>query len=254
MTMDRRRFLISSTATAAAMNSHAVHAQTTPRIKAIAFDGLALFDLRPVAVEAERVFPGKSMELVGLWRTRQFEYTWLRNSLGRYADFERVTGDALTYAAKALRLPLDPTSRDRLLGAFAQVRAWTDVAPVLSSLHEAGIRLVLLSNFTIAMLDRAVANSALEGLLEPHLSTDLAQVYKPDPRAYRLAVDALRLPREEIAFVAFAGWDVAGAKAFGFPTYWANRAGAQTEELGVAAADAIEPGLQALPAFVKAIG
>ena len=24
----------------------------------------------------------------------------------------------------------------------------------------------------------------------------------------------------EIAFAAFAGWDAAGAKAFGYPTFW----------------------------------
>jgi len=35
--------------------------------------------------------------------------------------------------------------------------------------------------------------------------------------------DAFRLKREEILFAAFGGWDAAGAKLFGFPTYWLNR-------------------------------
>jgi 2-haloacid dehalogenase len=250
MTMERRRFLeLSAVGAAFASNVVPLRAEARPRVKAIAFDGLAVFDPRPVALEAERIFPGKSAELMGLWRTRQFEYTWLRNSMGRYADFEHVTEDALRFAAKTAKLPLDGDARDRLMGAFHQVRAWSDVAPTLGALHAGGYRLALLSNFTAPMLDRAVANSGLEGLFEPHLSTDLAQVYKPDARAYRLALNAFALPREQIAFVAFAGWDAAGAKAFGFPTYWANRTGAQAEELGLRA-DAVEPGLEALPAFV----
>ncbi len=48
-----------------------------------------------------------------------------------------------------------------------------------------------------------------------------------------MGIDALRLAREEILFVAFAGWDAAGAKSFGYPTFWVNRLGLPQEELGV---------------------
>jgi FMN phosphatase YigB (HAD superfamily) len=49
------------------------------------------------------------------------------------------------------------------------------------------------------------------------LSTDEARTFKPDPRAYQLGVDALKVKREEILFVAFAGWDAAGANCSGIP-------------------------------------
>ena len=55
------------------------------------------------------------------------------------------------------------------------------------------------------------------------LSTDRVQTYKPDPHAYQMALDAFQLKREEILFVANAGWDAAGAKWFGYPTFWVNR-------------------------------
>jgi 2-haloacid dehalogenase len=32
-----------------------------------------------------------------------------------------------------------------------------------------------------------------------------------DPRAHPMAIDALKLPREQILLVPFAGWDAAGA-------------------------------------------
>ena len=59
------------------------------------------------------------------------------------------------------------------------------------------------------------------------------RTFKPDPRAYQLGIDTLRLPRDQIVFAAFAGWDAAGAKRFGYPTFWVNRMQALPEELGV---------------------
>ena len=41
-----------------------------------------------------------------------------------------------------------------------------------------------------------------------------------------------RLPREQVLFVAFAGWDAAGASRFGYQTYWVNRMKLPAEELG----------------------
>ena len=122
---------------------------------------------------------------------------------------------------------------------------------MLRRLRAKGIALAFLSNFTAPMLEAAVRNSGLGGLFTQHLSTDLVQAYKPDPRAYAMALDAFELARDEIAFVAFAGWDVAGAKWFGYPTYWASRAGAAADNLGVAA-DAVGPDFSGLEAFVGA--
>jgi len=58
-----------------------------------------------------------------------------------------------------------------------------------------------------------------------------------------------------VLFVAFAGWDVVGAKWFGYPTFWLNRQASPAEEFGVEA-DASGPDLNSLVQFVlsKAIG
>ncbi len=64
-----------------------------------------------------------------------------------------------------------------------------------------------------------------------------------------MAADALKLKREDILFAAFAGWDVAGAKWFGYPTFWVNRLDSPMEELG-AIPDASGPDMSALVRFV----
>ena len=42
-------------------------------------------------------------------------------------------------------------------------------------------------------------------------------------RRHLIAVDAFGLPREEFLFVVLVVWDVAGARWFGYPTFWVNR-------------------------------
>src|SRR5262249_3906210 len=80
------------------------------------------------------------------WRTRQFEYQWLRALSGHYADFWQITEEALVFAARSLRLELTAESRARLMQAYLGLKAWPDVPASLRSLKEAGLRLAFLSN------------------------------------------------------------------------------------------------------------
>jgi 2-haloacid dehalogenase len=204
------------------------------KAKAILFDAFPVFDPRPVFALAEEVFPGKGPELSNAWRIRQFEYTWLRNSMADYKDFWQVTQDALVFAAQSLKLDLTPEKRDRLMNAYLQLKAWPDVKDALKSLKSAGIKLAFLSNFTVKMLQAGVANSGLDGMFDHLLSTDQVRAFKPDARAYQMGIDAFKLKREEMVFAAFAGWDAVGAKKFGYPTFWVNRMNQPAEQLGFA--------------------
>ena len=203
------------------------------RFKAIAFDGFPILDPRTVFALAETLFPGHGAALADAWKTRQFEYSWLRTAGGHYADFWQVTEDALVYAAHATGVELTAEKRAQLMAAWLQLKAWPEVLPVLRRFHEAGVACVFLSNFSPRMLTAAVASAGLDGLIAQAISTDAAHTYKPDPRAYQLGVDALGLPPEEILFVAFGAWDAAGAKWFGYPTFWVNRLKQPAEELSV---------------------
>lgn len=219
------------------------------RFKALAFDAFPIFDPRPIAALAETLFPGSGSRLVELWRTRQFEYSWLRVAEGRYADFMTVSREALLFAANALKLRLSAEKSDQLLRCYLALGTWPDARPALQRLQTAGVRLALLSNLTPDMLEGSIASSGLDGVFEHVLSTDQAKTYKPAPDAYRLALESFGLARTQILFVAFAGWDAAGAKAFGYPTFWVNRLGLPSEELG-GKADAEGQSLADLAAYV----
>jgi 2-haloacid dehalogenase len=223
------------------------------KIKAIAFDAFPILDPRPVFSLVNELYPDKGSELTNLWRVRQFEYGWLRTMSGRYADFWQVTGDALSFAATALKLDLTSAKRSRLMDAYRRLGCWPDVPAVLRSLKSAGLRLAFLSNMTAELLESGIRNSGLDGMFEHVVSTDRVRACKPDPRAYRMALDAFGLKREEILFSAFAGWDAAGAKSFGYPTFWVNRQNQPAEELDVTA-DGSGSSLNDLVRFVLGSG
>lgn len=236
MTLDRRNFL---TLTAGGVLATALPAVSLAGqgkqagFKALAFDAFPIFDPRPIAALTERLFPGEGQALMNAWRVRQFEYQWLRALAGRYVDFLEATHDSLVFATDQLRLKMSSAQQAQLMAAWSNLQVWPDAANALRTLHDAGLRLALLSNMTTGMLTDGLRNARLDGLFEAVISTDRIRSYKPDARAYQLGVDTLHLPKEEILFVAFAGWDAAGAKWFGYPTFWANRAGAPREELGI---------------------
>ena len=251
MTSDRREFLRRMAVFGLALHGLANEAAAfRGRIRAVAFDAFPILDPRPVFALVEELYPEKGVELSNLWRDRQFEYAWLRTLSRRYSDFSQVTDDALVFAAKALRVELTPEKHARLMGAYLELRCWPDVPDALRSLKKAGIRIAFLSNLTAKMLEAGIRNSQLEGVFDYILSTDSVKAYKPDPRAYQMGLDAFGLKSDQILFATFAGWDAAGAKSFGYPTFWVNRQNQPLEGLGEAP-DAMSGNLNDLVTFCK---
>ena len=103
----------------------------------------------------------------------------------------------------------------------------------LRKLKASGVRVITISNFSGKMLRANAEHAGIVDLFDELLSTEVNGTYKPDPRAYALGMERLKLKKEEIAFAAFGGWDAYGAKCFGYTTYWVNRFDLPLEELGI---------------------
>jgi 2-haloacid dehalogenase len=217
--------------TSAGQTSASVDRGVHTQYAAVAFDYLVLFNPDSVVPVVDRIAPGHGREFTNLWRTRQFEYSWLRSITGRYVDFSAITSDALAYAANTMHLELTAAQRGELLDAYLHLAPWPDAAGALRRLRDAGVRVIALANFSPAMLQANADRAGLTPLFDALVSTDANHTYKPDPRAYQLGVDRLELPKGDIVFAAFGGWDAAGAKSFGYPTVWVNRFNQPREEL-----------------------
>jgi 2-haloacid dehalogenase len=201
------------------------------RVSALLFDAYGtLFDVHSV-VEAGRAVTDDPQALSTLWRQKQLEYTWLRSLMRRYEDFWAVTEAALVFACRRLGIALDPAQRRALMEAYLVLEPFPEVPDVLARLG--GLPRAILSNGAPRMLEAVVARAGLRGHLDAVISVDEVGTFKPAPAVYALGARRLGARPDAIGFVSSNGWDVAGAKAFGFQVAWVNRQGAPLEELGL---------------------
>ncbi len=201
-------------------------------IKALVFDAYGtLFDVHSIVAALDRRFPGQGREVSSAWRTRQLEYTWLRSLMGRYEDFWKVTEAALTATCNAMKLQLNADAHAEIMGAYLRLAPFPEVNRVLNDLSS--MPLAILSNGSPKMLEEVVKNAGLNAMFSHVISIDEVKTYKPSFATYQLAARKLGVERTSVGFVSSNFFDVAGAKVFGFETYWINRGGGAADELGV---------------------
>ena len=189
-----------------------------------------LFDFNSAVARHRALIGPKADALADLWRAKQIQYTWLRNSMGAYAKFWQVTGEALDHCLAAHGVT-DAAVRDKLMQAYLALAPFPEVPAMLDRLKGAGLRLAILSNGNPEMLDPMVASSGLADRFEAVLSVDAAQVFKPDPRVYRLVEARCGVKPDKVCFLSSNCWDAHGAAHFGFATVWVNRANAPDDNL-----------------------
>lgn len=184
-------------------------------IKALVFDAYGtLYDVQSVAAVIDAAFPGHGSYITQVWRLKQLEYSWLRTLMGRYADFWTVTRESLSYTLTTLGLVPDERLFEDVAEAYNRLAPYHDTDAALTAL--AGFRLAVFSNGSPEMLDALVRNSGFGRHFEAVISVDERRAFKPERRVYELVEERLDLKRDEIAFVSSNGFDVAGAKSFGF--------------------------------------
>jgi len=203
------------------------------RTRALVFDAYGtLLNVQSVLDVAVEMLGEKAGGVVDLWRSKQLEYSWLRTMTGTYADFDQVSRDALSYALAFHGAEIGAEERQRLLDAWFRPEPFPDVPAALGALKELGVPLAILSNGSPAMLELALKHSGLLDLFDHVLSVDAVKRFKPDPAVYWLVEERMGVAPGETLFVSSNGFDVAGAKAFGFHVCWINRTGRPLDVLG----------------------
>lgn len=203
-------------------------------IQAVLFDVYGtLLDVHSAIAREGRELGAQADSISRLWRQKQLEYTWVYSLRGEYRSFRDLTAAALDFAllefTRAGHDDASPALRVRLLQAYERLTPYPDTIAALAQLRGGGLRLAALSNGDPDMLETALASAGLRAQLDAVLSVAPLQVFKPDHRVYELGREWAKASTSEIAFVSSNAWDAGGAAAFGFRTFWVNRAGLPPE-------------------------
>ena len=201
------------------------------QIKACIFDAYGtLFDVNAACRELSKEVGHKWENLASLWRLRQVEYTWLRNSMDEYIDFWQITSHALDYAMETLEID-NIKLKQELLALYLKLEAYPEVKDLLTKLKQKGFKTGILSNGSMKMLNSAVDNANIRELLDQILSVEECKTYKPSKKVYDLVEKIMKVKKENVMFFSSNAWDMHAASNYGFNTIWVNRFNAKLEKL-----------------------
>ena len=201
------------------------------KIKACIFDAYGtLFDVNAACRELSKEVGDNWEKLASLWRLRQVEYTWLRNSMDEYIDFWQITSDALDYAMETLGIENNEL-REGLLNLYLKLEAYPEVNELLKKLKQRGLKTGILSNGSMKMLNSAVDNANIREYLDEILSVEECKIYKPSSKVYDLVKIKMQISKENVLFFSSNAWDMHAASNYGFKTIWVNRFNTKLERL-----------------------
>ena len=173
---------------------------------------------------------------------RRWRAAYLRNTYetGAYRPYETLVAEA------ASEVGLDRRLAGALADRYGELEPWPDVVPILGGLAAAGLKLGIVTNCS-RRLGR-IAAGRIDVAFACVVTAEDAGCYKPDPRAYSLALDQLGVAPGRCLFVAGSDYDLIGTAQVGIATYWHDRVGMAAPR-SLPAPLAHERGLAALPGW-----
>jgi 2-haloacid dehalogenase len=129
-----------------------------------------------------------------------------------------------------------------LVRRWDELTPWDDVAQVLASLADRGVRMGVVTNCSAVLgrkaaeeVERAVdlvRGGTAQGRFKFEVVVTAEEIgwYKPRKEAYQAVLRAMdgaedMVTRQEVVFVAGSKWDVPGARGVGMRVVWHNRVG-----------------------------
>ncbi len=152
---------------------------------------------------------------------------WDRYFFGGETDtfltLREVTTDALARAFADFGIQADPEPYIETLDAlWLQAKAYPEVPAVLASLD--GVPRAVVSNADHEFLKGILRRNGLR--FDAIVTSESARTYKPRPRIFEMALDALQARPDEVVHVGDSlVADVEGAARLGMRTIWVNRSG-----------------------------
>jgi putative hydrolase of the HAD superfamily len=150
---------------------------------------------------------------------------------GKRVGFPRTLAEEATFFRSFWdilcdELALDPGVRADLhrFDYTSCLLSFPDVRPALQVARAAGMRIGVLSNFSLASLDASLAATGLAEWVDAACAATVIGAAKPEPAAYRTVADRLGVAPEECLFFDDEVECVTGGRNVGMAAYRVDRA------------------------------
>lgn len=159
------------------------------------------------------------------WRQAYFDYNANRVAEGKpvedFDETQRRVLDAFLDQRSHIKHLFTQEIKDRLVRAWHQQSAWSDVAEAIRKLKAQGLEVYVHANGSTRLQLDIVKSAGLQ--FDMLFSSELLGYYKPAPEIYQKALQVTKLKPEEVVMVAAHAYDLRGAKAVGMKTVYIYR-------------------------------
>lgn len=195
------------------------------RPSVIVFDvNETLSDLSPLGARFLEV--GASASAAPLWFASVLRDGFALTAAGDNPPFAGVARELLlSHLSEAQLNRSVEEAAEHVMAGFAALELHADVTSGIELLHEAGYRMVTLSNGAASVADRLLTAAHVRDRFERLLSVEDAGAWKPSPLPYAYAAAQCGVAPTDMVLVAVHPWDVDGAARAGLQTVWVNRSG-----------------------------
>lgn len=157
------------------------------------------------------------------WFTKLLYSSSIMGIMGEYRNFGELAEVTLINLFFENNKPLSEKVKTEILDEFRKLPAYKDVRPALGLLREKDIRVIAVSNSSLAMIKEQLTNAGIIDLFHSYYSVDDVKKYKPFKDIYLSAAKQEGLRTEDIVMVATHDWDLFGAKKAGLTTAYVKR-------------------------------
>ena len=172
-----------------------------------------LLDITTLEPLFARLFGNKI--LLREWFAQLVLYSQTMTLSGLYTPFGELGVSALQMTADIHNVRLIDSDVDELKERMSKMPAHPDVVPALTKLHEAGFRLVTLTNSANSASPTPLEKAGISHFFEQHFSVEQVARFKPAPETYQMVAHALSVELSDLCLVACHLWDTIGAQATG---------------------------------------
>jgi 2-haloacid dehalogenase len=158
-------------------------------------------------------------ELRERWEAIQFDV--IQGDYRRYAD---VLAESLRLLAEERGWAYSDDDGKALARSMRSWQPFPDTAPALGRAHDAGLRLIIVSNTDRDILEHSLRH--IEAPIDALVTAEDVGSYKPALPHFERALEVAAVPAEQILHVAFGfKYDIGPAQKLGFRSAWVNRRG-----------------------------
>lgn len=170
---------------------------------------------------------GAPTDLLSVWFAGILRDGFALTAAGGYAAFADLARDGLRALISSrehtLRARSVDEAADHIVEGFAALPLHPDVPDGIRALHDAGIRLVTMTNGSTSVTEALLDRAGLRDYFELLLDVTGPRRWKPAAAAYHYAVDRVGVPLGDAMLVAVHPWDVDGAVRAGLSAAWVRR-------------------------------